>query len=949
MGSTTYEQFLAAKVEIAKPRGFQVRDEDLHPALKPHQRAVVKWAVRLGRAAIFAAFGLGKTVIALEIVRLILLYAGGGRGLIVIPLGVRQEFMRDARELLGLELTFIRTTEEATGDGIYLTNYESIREGKIDPAAFVVVSLDEASALRGMGGTKTFRQFMALLAGDDRTHSGVATGGVPYRFVATATPSPNDFIELLAYSAYLGIQDVSQAKTRFFSRDSEKSDHLTLHPHKQREFWLWVASWAVVITKPSDLGPEFSDEGYILPELKLHFHLVPAAAVTLKDQERDGQLRILRDSAVGLQEAAREKRESLAARVAKLREILNADPASHYLLWHDLEAERHAIQKAVPSAVSVWGSQPLEEREARVIAFSNGECQYLSSKPVLLGSGCNFQRHCHKAIFLGVGYKANDWIQAIHRILRFLQEHQVDIHLIYTEAEQAVLQALLTKWEQHKILTEQLSAIVRQYGLGHAALETELQRGMGVERREVSGQGWRLVNNDTVQETAVMEANSVGLILTSIPFSTQYEYSPNYADFGHTDDNAHFWEQMGFLIPELLRVLQPGRICAIHVKDRIVPGGLTGLGFQTVYPFHCDAIAHFTRHGFAYLGMRTIVTDVVRENNQTYRLGWTEQCKDGSRMGCGMPEYLLLFRKPPTDHTDGYADLPVVKDKQNYTRARWQMDAHGFWRSNGDRPLRPEDLEGLTHAEIFRLFRKHSYTTVYDHEAHVALAESLEHRGMLPVKFMLLQPQSWTEEVWSDVTRMRTLNMLQQQKGQEQHLCPLQFDICERVIRQHSMPGELIYDPFAGLGTVPYCALQLGRQGLGTELNPTYFDDAVFYLRQAEHAARIPTLFDLAALDDEAEADAPDGMHEELPAKAVPVDGPWLAPYTALAVDPKPGDAFTCRGEDGQEERGMVVEREGPYLRLQVTHVEGEAEAYPLLFTDRWPASLRIERKAVAA
>jgi DNA modification methylase len=154
---------------------------------------------------------------------------------------------------------------------------------------------------------------------------------------------------------------------------------------------------------------------------------------------------------------------------------------------------------------------------------------------------------------------------------------------------------------------------------------------------------FRCIHNDSVEECRSLEENSVGLILTSIPFSTQYEYSPNYNDFGHTDDNEHFFAQMDFLTPELYRVLQPGRIAAIHVKDRIVPSGMTGLGFQVVYPFHCDAIAHYQKHGFFFMGMATVVTDVVRENNQTYRLSYTEQCKDGTKMGVGNARVRTLF------------------------------------------------------------------------------------------------------------------------------------------------------------------------------------------------------------------------------------------------------------------------------------------------------------------
>jgi hypothetical protein len=239
------------------------------------------------------------------------------------------------------------------------------------------------------------------------------------------------------------------------------------------------------------------------------------------------------------------------------------------------------------------------------------------------------------------------------------------------------------------------------------------------------------------------------------------------------------------------------------------------------------------------------VTDVVRENNQTYRLGWTEQCKDGTKMGVGMPEYLLLFRKPQTNSEKSYADIPVVKEKQKYSRSRWQVDAHGFTRSSGNRLLRPEEIEALPHDQIFRMFREYSLNEVYDFEHHVRLGETLEARERLPVTFMLLQPQSWSPEVWSDITRMRTLNGAQSSKGKVMHLCPMQFDIAERVINQFSMEGELVLDPFAGLGTVPMMAVKLGRRGMGIELNANYFLDACGYCAAAETEKAMPTLFDI--------------------------------------------------------------------------------------------------------
>lgn len=839
-----YLDFLKSKVAMATKEGVADHAEiEVNPALLPHQQAAVRWAIAGGRRAIFAAFGLGKTIMQLEVLR-VMTERVNGRGLIVCPLGVRQEFVRDSHQILGWSTPpkFIRSIAEASDTGIYLTNYETIRDGKMDPRLFQVASLDEASVLRGFGGTKTFREFMALFAGDRKTlNQRDRSDGVRYRFVATATPSPNDYIELLAYAAFLGIMDVGGAKTRFFKRDSTKADKLTIHPHKVDEFWMWVASWALFIQKPSDLG--FSDEGYSLPPLDVRWHEV-ATDHSNAGHERDGQGRMFKNAAIGVSDAAREKRESLPARIEKLMEIRAEEPDEHRIIWHDLEVERAAIEGAVPSSVSVYGSQDLDEREQAIIDFSDGKFQELAAKPVLAGSGCNFQRHCARAVFLGIGFKFNDFIQAIHRIQRFLQERPVRIDLIYTEAERDVKRALERKWVQHNEMVRRMAEIIKEYGLSEAAMAQSLTRAIGVERVEIIGDGYKLVNNDCVKETADMPDNSVGLILTSIPFSTQYEYSPNYADFGHNDNNEKFFKQMDYLTPNLLRVLKPGRICAIHVKDRIVPSGMTGLGFQVVYPFHARCIEHYTRHGFGYMGMKTIVTDVVRENNQTYRLGWTEQCKDGTKMGVGMPEYLLLFRKPPTDPSNSYADEPVVKRKADYTRARWQTDAHGFSRSSGNRLLTPEELAEMPHDVIFRWFREYSLSHVYDFEHHVKLGEALEAKGILPVTFMLLQPPSSNPDVWTDITRMLTLNGAQSAKGREMHLCPMQFDLADRAIAQYSMPGETVLDPFGGLMTVPYRAIKLKRFGIGLELSPSYFVDGAAYCHAMSREMAMPDLFD---------------------------------------------------------------------------------------------------------
>lgn len=779
----------------------------------------------------FESFGLGKTVQEIEFCHQAV-KRFGGKALIVCPLGVKQEFARDAVELLGYDApVYVRKMDEAreSGADILITNYERIRDGDIQPSCFTAASLDEASVLRSFG-SKTYQTFLDKFK------------GVPYKLVATATPSPNRYKELIHYAGYLEVMDTGQALTRFFQRDSSKAGNLTLYPSMEDEFWLWVSSWALFLTKPSDISPDYSDEGYVLPPLDIRWHELPVRYGEAED--RDGQVSLFNEAAAGLKEASQVKRESIDARVEKMKEIVEGDPQAHFILWHDLEAERHAIKKALPEAADIYGSQDYDIREKRVIDFSEGRTRLFATKKELSGSGCNFQRHCHREIFLGIDYEFNDFIQAVHRCYRFLQKEPVIIDIIYMENEREIKEALEQKWGRHERMVDRMVEIVKKYGLSGAGKENTLKRKMGVETVKVEGKRYTAVHDDCVEETRRMESNSVGLIHTSIPFGNHYEYSSNYNDFGHNQNTERFFEQMDFLTPELLRVLGPGRVAAIHVKDRVLFGNATGTGMPTVEPFHAQCISHYMKHGFQYMGMITVVTDVVRENNQTYRLGWTEQCKDGSKMGAGCPEYILLFRKLPTDRSNAYADEPVKKSKEEYTRAQWQIDAHGYWRSCGDRLIRKEELERISVDNLQAVYRAYSRDHVYSYEEHVALAKKLDADGKLPATFMVVAPGSWSWEVWDDINRMRTLNTTQSRRRAQLHVCPLQLDIVERVINRYSNEGDLVYDPFGGLMTVPMTAVRMKRRGYGCELNPDYFRDGVGYLQAAEEEIEAPTLFD---------------------------------------------------------------------------------------------------------
>jgi len=978
-----YRAFLEAKIASPASVGLPCELDEVQSHLtdgrpmKEHVRHIVRWAVQGGRRGIFASFGLQKTMMQLEIGRLITTKTGC-LGLIVLPLGVRREFMIDAA-LLDIKVAFVKSDAEIDAldpdndvePPIFLTNYESVREGKIDVGRFGWASLDEASVLRSYG-SKTYQEFLPLF------------DAVPYRHVATATPSPNRYKELIHYAGFLGVMDTGQALTRFFQRNSEKANDLTLYPHKEAEFWLWLNSWGVFLQKPSDLG--FSDEGYDLPPFEVRYHMVEA---DLSDAgtESNGQRRLIADAAIGVVDASRAKRKSIDVRIAKVAQLLRpqglhagvsqdiqtsgedagaeggrstaeagavcrqssaagkgaavrecSQPDSsagkaekpsevvrdhprrlpspvaeagqrlcdlpqavpseeearsrslppdregtraslpalqsgdrpipgeceaheggdslseQCIIWCDLNDEQKACERAVSAEgltySSLTGTQSLDKRELTLEEWRRGETAAFISKPTMYGAGVNLQR-CNRMIFAGIGFKFQDFIQSIHRIHRFGQERPCVVDVIYSETETEVLRSLQQKWQRHDELMARMSEIIREFGLNHDAAAESLKRTIGCEREEASGSdgAWSMVRNDCVDEVRRMPDNSVDLIVTSVPFGNHYEYSESYNDFGHTDDHAHFFAQMDFLTPELLRILKPGRIAAIHVKDRIQFASVTGMTRPTVEPFHADTIAHFRRHGFGYMGLRFIATDVVRENNQTYRLTYKELRKDSSKMGCGSPEFLLLFFKLPTDRSNGYADEPVTKDAEEYSLARWQIDADALWRSSGDRPLTADELALMPPDALAKLFPAWSVQDVYDHEAHVAIGEGLAERQALPKTFSVLKPGCLRDDVWTDVARMRTLNSEQSRRRVEAHICPLQFDIVDRTIRLYSNPGDLVFDPFAGLGTVPMRALKLGRRGFGVELNEVSWRDAVHYCREAAADRETPSLFAMLEME----------------------------------------------------------------------------------------------------
>lgn len=851
-----YDDFLRRKIKVAENYGFDIDPNDVNPICKPHQRDIIVWALQGGRRAVFASFGLGKTVMQLEI-GYFLFKKTNKPILFGLPLAVRGEFIKDAdmlragRNGTGYTIRYCRNNDEVkeaanAGVTFIISNYERIRTGSFDMNQFGGVCLDEASVIRSMG-SQTTQYILSNLR------------KIQYRFVFTATPSPNEYHELLKYSEFLGIMDIGNALSRFFKRDSVKAHNSSLLEHREADFWLWLSTWATFIIKPSDLG--YDDTGYDFPEFKVVWHRVTIQdrKTMMKEQKVivKGQIKkvtsalLIPDQAKGIKETSSEKRTSLDERIDFAKDLISQSN-DHWIIWHHREDERVHIQKVFgPECKSVYGSQDEDQREDYLMGFADGRYKYLSTKPEIAGSGCNFQYHCHKALFAGIDYKFNDFIQAVHRIYRFGQNYPVEIHIIYTDLEEDIKSALERKWSNHDKQVEMMTKIIRENKLSTNIIQDQ-KRKFGLERHEFNGKNFTYINNDSCIEVPTMPDNSIDMICSSIPFSDLFEYADSYSDMGQSLGDAEFFQHMDYLTPELYRVLQPGRIAAIHVKDVIKYRWQNDFGFPILHRFSDKTCDHFESHGFACIGRITVVTDVVKENSQTYRLGWSEKCKDGTKMGVGLPEYILLFRKEPTDQSNSYADIPVTHDKMDFTRAKWQLDAHSYWKSNGNRLLTEDEISRLKISDIMNWWSMYDRENPYDYETHVNLCNTLEKYGKIPTDFMVAPPKSNSNMVWDDIQRIATLNTKQAQGRLVKHVCPLQLDLIERLVELFSNPGETVLDPFGGIGSTGYQCLKMKsgiRKSIMIELNNSYFLDGIRHCKDEEYKQLTPTLFDILEME----------------------------------------------------------------------------------------------------
>lgn len=631
-----YSDFLARKA-IEAPRCGLETVPTLTAALYPFQADIVSWALRRGRAAVFADCGMGKTPMQLEWARHL-----SGDVLILAPLAVAKQTVHEGKKF-GIPVRYCRDESERE-PGITITNYEMLEH--FTPEVFAGVVLDESSILKAYDG-KT------------RTRIIEAFREVPYRLACTATPAPNDYMELGNHAEFLGVMTRAEMLSMFFVHDGGETQTWRLKGHAQQDFWRWLASWAVMIRKPSDLG--YEDEAFILPPLAMHEHVLRV------DRPTDGYLFAL--EAVTLQDRIAARRESLTERVTECAQLVNAS-REPWVIWCNLNSESEALTRAIPDAIEVKGSDSLESKERALEAFSSGDSRVIVTKPTIAGFGLNWQ-HCPNVAFVGLSDSWEQFYQATRRCWRFGQIREVHVHLIIAQTEGAVLKNIKDKEAAAADMSENIVIHMRDQMRANLKGTTRMMTTYECERAE--GEGWMLHLADCVEVVRDLEADSIHYSIFSPPFASLYTYSASDRDMGNCKNSGDFLDHFGFLVAELYRVLMAGRLVSIHCMN--LPTSKANHGYIGIRDFRGDIIRLFESHGFIFHSEVCIWKDPVTAMQRTKALGllYKQLKKDSAMSRQGIPDYLVTMRKP------GENPERVTKQPETFPVDLWQRYASPVW------------------------------------------------------------------------------------------------------------------------------------------------------------------------------------------------------------------------------------------------------------------------------
>jgi DNA modification methylase len=635
-----YEDFVKNKRRSEIATGHN--PSDLNEYLKPFQHAVVSWAVRRGRAAIFADTGLGKTIMQLAWANEVQSHTNG-KVLILAPLAVSEQTIEEGLKF-GIEINRVPLGCDIPSSGVWITNYE--RMDAIDFTELHGIVLDESSILKAHDG-KTRARIIE------------ASQSVPYRLSCTATPSPNDFEELGNQCEFLGVMTRTEMLATYFVNDTGDTGTWRLKGWGASKFWEWMGTWAVVIRNPSDIG--FDGSEYILPKPDYIEHVIKT------DLTLDGEL--FAKPAMGLAERRKAQRDSIDARCKALAEVVNRESDEPWLIWCHLNDEAALLQSLIPDSVNVQGSDSVEVKTKGMMDFTHGKLRVLISKPKICGFGMNWQ-HCARMAFVGLDDSFEKFYQAVRRCYRFGQKRNVQVHLFTAENEGQILSNLKRKEIQH----HEMSTNMIEHMKDIMNKELAGQENIVDEYRESTheGKGYTVHLGDCVKWTKRMADNSIDYSVFSPPFADLFVYSNSDHDMGNCKDDAEFVAQLRFLIAELYRIIKPGRNVSFHCMN--LPTTKMRQGFIGLRDFRGDLIRAFQDVGFIYHSEVCIWKDPVVAMQRTKALGLLHKTiRENSTMSrMGLPDYVVTMRKPGEceDRVKHGDDLPVTM---------WQKYASPIW------------------------------------------------------------------------------------------------------------------------------------------------------------------------------------------------------------------------------------------------------------------------------
>lgn len=626
---TDYSAFLVSKRTVAAPRGIEVPLDAIHPALFPFQKTLVQWALKKGRAAVFADTGLGKTFISVECARL-----AWQRTLILAPLSVARQTVNEARKI-GVDVHYTRSGDDL--HQINITNYEMLSH--FNPDDFGMVILDESSILKSLAG-KTRDLLIEMFA------------DTPYRLAFTATPAPNDITEIANHAEFLGIMTRVEMLAMFFIHDSDTTAHggWRLKGHATEAFYRWMASWSMSIKKPSDIG--FSDEGYILPEL----HTEPVIVRT----EYRPEDQLFFSGLKGITDRSRARRGTIDDRVASAVELVQSND-EQWILWCGMNSESSALKKAIPGSIEIVGSDSPDKKIASIEAFQEGRARVLVTKASIAGFGINLQ-NCHNMAFIGLSDSFEDYYQCIRRCYRFGQQHPVNAYIILSDIEQEVYANVQRKEQEAQRMSGQLIEHVQAFE--RAEIENVASRDE-YHTDTIQNDDYKIMLGDSCERMAEIADNSVDLSVFSPPFQALYTYSSTERDLGNSRSAEEFYEHFNYIIDHLLRVTKPGRNACVHVQQ--IAASLIHDGFIGLKDFRGDVIRAFSARGWVYYGEVCIDKNpqVQAIRSHAKGLAFAQKNKDSSWSRPAFADYILVFRKP------GENTVPVKTDISNEEWIEW--------------------------------------------------------------------------------------------------------------------------------------------------------------------------------------------------------------------------------------------------------------------------------------